>query len=194
MKPLGKLYADATASTGDFQRLPAGGYIVKIQAVEDVPAKEYLRITFDIVEGEFKGFYANTDADHEYLHQFISSYKEKAMGMFKGFLKNVDTSNNTSFEAQAEKGFDERQLVGKLVGIILGYEEYENNRGDVATRARINTRAVEVIRAGRFNVPELKKLVNGSGKPAATTAPAAATGPGTALPEFQQITDDDIPF
>ena len=78
------------------------------------------------------------------------------------------------------------------MGIILGYEEYENNRGDVATRARINTRAVEIIRAGRFNVPELKKLANGSGKPAATTA--AATGPGTALPEFQQITDDDIPF
>lgn len=194
MKPLGKTYADAPANTGDFQRLPAGGYIAKIQAVTDLPDKEYLRITFDIAEGEFKGFYANTDADHEYLHQFISSYKEKAMGMFKGFLKNVDASNNTSFETQAEKGFDERQLVGKLVGIILGYEEYENNRGDVATRARINTRAVEIIRAGRFNVPELKKLVNGSGKPAATTAPAAATGPGTSLPEFQQITDDDIPF
>ena len=33
MKPLGKAYKDAEASTGDFKRLPAGGYIAKITAV-----------------------------------------------------------------------------------------------------------------------------------------------------------------
>lgn len=192
MKPLGKTYADVTANTGDYQRLPAGGYIVKIQAAKDMPDKEYLRVTFDVVEGEFKGFYANTDADHEYMHQFFASYKETAQGMFKGFLKNVDTSNGTNFEEQAKTGLDERQLAGKIVGIILGYEEYLNNRGEIATSARINTRSVDKIREGKFNVPELKKYQPAPAKTG--TAGAAATGPGTALPEFQQITDADIPF
>lgn len=186
MKPLGKAYADAEASTGDFKKLPAGGYIAKIQAVKDVPDKEYLRITYDIAEGEFAGLYANTDAEHEYIHQFFASYKEKALGMFKGFLKNIDESNGTAFEPQAAKGFDEKQLIGKTVGILVGYEEYMSNRGEIAQRARINTRSVAIIREGRFNVPALK--------PYQPTSAPAAVGPGTALPEFQRLDPSDIPF
>lgn len=186
MKPLGKAYADATANTGDFQRLPAGGYIAKIQAVKDVDDKSYLLVTFDIAEGEKRGFFANTDADHEYLHQFIRSYKETALGMFKGFLKAVDNSNGTNFEPQAEKGFAEQQLVGKVIGILVGYEEYVSNRGDVRERMRVNTRSAETIRSGNFTVPELKKLETGNG--------GAGTVPVSPVAGFEGITDADIPF
>ena len=186
MKPLGKAYADATANTGDFQRLPAGGYIAKITAVKDVDDKSYLRLTFDIAEGEKKGFYAKTDAEHEYTHQFIRSYKETALGMFKGFLKAVDNSNGTSFEAQAEKGFAEQQLVGKIVGILVGYEEYVSDRGDIRERMRVNTRSAETIRSGNFTVPELKKLQTGSG--------GSGEAPVSPVAGFEGITDADIPF
>lgn len=186
MKPLGKAYADATANTGDFQRLPAGGYIAKITAVEDVDDKSYLRITFDIAEGELKGFYAKTDAEHDYTHQFIRSYKENALGMFKGFLKAVDNSNDTNFEPQAEKGFKEQQLVGKIVGILAGYEEYMSNRGEVRERLRVNTRSADTIRDGRFTVPELKKLEQNQ----AGSAPA----PVSPVPGFEGISESDIPF
>lgn len=186
MKPLGKAYADATANTGDFQRLPAGGYIAKIQAVKDVDDKSYLLVTFDIAEGEKRGFFANTDADHEYLHQFIRSYKETALGMFKGFLKAVDNSNGTNFEPQAEKGFAEQQLVGKVIGILVGYEEYVSNRGDVRERMRVNTRSAETIRSGNFTVPELKKLETGNA--------GSGAAPVSPVPGFEGITDADIPF
>lgn len=186
MKALGKAYKDAEASTGDFKRLPAGGYIAKITAVKDVDDKSYLRLTFDIAEGEKKGFYAKTDADHEYTHQFIRSYKETALGMFKGFLKAVDNSNGTNFEPQAEKGFAEQQLVGKVVGILVGYEEYVSDRGDIRERMRVNTRSVETIRSGNFTVPELKKLQTGSG--------GSGEAPVSPVAGFEGITDADIPF
>lgn len=183
MKPLGKAYEDAEASTGEFKRLPAGGYIVKITAVENKDDKEYLNITFDIAEGEFKGFYEDEwGKAHPYAHSFIRSYKEKALGMFKGFLKAVDASNGTKFEERAKKGFPEGELVGKLVGVLIGYEEYCTNRGDVGERTRVSgTRPVEAIRSGDFKVPELKKLGEGN-------------FPNSPAPGFEQVNEADLPF
>ena len=43
--------------SGTFERLAPGGYIVKILNVKDFPEKEYLKISFDIAEGEKKGFF-----------------------------------------------------------------------------------------------------------------------------------------
>lgn len=193
MRPLGNAYRDAEASTGEFQRLPAGGYIARITAVKDVPDKLYLQITFDIAEGEFKAFYAETDAAHEWLHSFVRSYKETALGMFKGFLKAIDESNDTGFEAQAEKGFDERKLVGKLIGILVGYEEYISNRGDVRERVRVTgTRTVKTIREGKFKVPELKKLSDDQARPAQQAAPAYESPVDGFTP--MAVNEEDLPF
>ena len=183
MKPLGKAYADAEASTGDFKKLPAGGYIARITAVEDKDDKEYLSITFDIAEGEFKGFYGDDwGKEHPYAHSFVRSYKDKALGMFKGFLKAVDESNGTNYEKQAEKGFKEQELVGKVVGVLIGYEEYMSNRGEVRERTTVTaTRSVETIRTGNYKVPELKKYVS---EPA----------PVSPVPGFEGIKADDLPF
>jgi len=183
MRPLGKAYREAEASTGDFKRLPAGGYIVKITAVENKDDKEYLNITFDIAEGEFKGFYSDDwGKEHPYAHAFVRSYKEKALGMFKGFLKAVDQSNGTEYEGQAEKGFAEQQLVGKLVGVLIGYEEYRSNRGEIAQRTRVTgVRSVEAIRSGNFKVPELKRL----GDDQTSNSPVKG---------FEQVNEADLPF
>ena len=179
MKPL-KGYNDATAS-GEFERLPAGGYVIKITGVENNEDKQYLKIVYDIAEGPERGRYKNEDAEHDYRHSFIRSYKEKALGMFKAFIKAVDEANETNFNDFIEKGFDEQLLKGNRVGVLFGYEEYNANDGSVKERLYlVRFLTIEQVRAGDFKVPELKKLKT-------DTAPTIPEG-------FTALPDADMPF
>lgn len=186
MKPLGKQYSSAEARGDGFERLPAGGYVAIITAVEDKPEKEYLSIIFDIAEGEHKGFYSDEwGKEHPLAHRFFMSYKDTALGMFKGRLKAIDESNGTKFVTEAVKGLKEAQLVGKLVGLVIGYEEYNSDRGDIRERSYVKeVRTVDKIRAGEFKIPELKKLAPDQSAP---SIPAAQPPEGFSW-------GDDIPF
>lgn len=187
MKPLGKQYSDAAASSDSFERLPAGGYVCKITDVEDVTAKDYLNVVFDIAEGEHKGFYSDEwGQNHPLAHRFVLSYKETALGMLKGRLKAIDESNGTEFVKEAVTGLKEEQLVGKLVGLVIGYEEYDSDRGDVRTRTYVKSvLSVDKIRSGDFKVPELKKLDAAAAPP----IPANAAEPPAGF-----SWGDDVPF
>ena len=50
---------DKIQESGSFKKLSPGGYVVKILDVTDVPDKEYLKVSFDVCEGEDKDFFAN---------------------------------------------------------------------------------------------------------------------------------------
>ena len=155
------------ASTGEFKsnRIPAGGYIVAVTNVVDVPEKEYLRVEFDVCEGEHKLFftnvYKNDNREKKYWPNggtMIRSYKSAALPMFKGFTTAVENSNN-GFHWD----FDEAKLKNKKFGVIIGDEEYEytNSKGEhkVGTRNYVQAvRSVDTIKKGDFKVPELKKL------------------------------------
>lgn len=185
MKPLGKTYAEAEVTGGDFQRLPVGGYVCRIMKVEDKVSPQkgspYLSIIYDIAEGDYKDFYADDwGNDNEWAHESQHYYTPNAMGMFKGFLKAIDESNSTTFSAEAETGFDERKLIGLLVGYVIGEEEYEGNDGSVKTKLKVrSTKNIQAIRDGRFKMPETKKLAE-SAEPASEP--------------LSEITDDDLPF
>lgn len=187
MKPLGKQYNDVAASSDSFDRLPAGGYVCKIIAVEDVTAKDYLNIIYDIAEGDYKGFYGDEwGKDHPFAHRFFMSYKESALGMFKGRLRAIDESNGTEFAKEAVAGLKEQQLVGKMVGLVIGYEEYDSDRGDTRTRNYVKSvLSVDKIRSGDFKVPELKRLEGAA-------APAITEHAGEAPAGFSW--GDDVPF
>ena len=43
----------------EFDRLTPGGYVCEMKCVVDVPAKEYLKIEYDIAEGATKGIIRN---------------------------------------------------------------------------------------------------------------------------------------
>lgn len=178
MKPV-KGYNSAQAS-GDFERLPAGGYIIKITGVQDLDDKQYLKIVYDIAEGPEAGRFKDVDSDHDYRCSFIRSYKEKALGMFKAFIRAVDGANGTDFDSRIEKGFPEQELVGKALGVLFGYEEYNANDGSVKERLYIvRYLNLEQVRAGDFKVPELKKL----------------KADKNAIPEgFTALTDSELPF
>lgn len=162
-----------------FEKLPAGGYICGITAVEDVPDKEYLKFEFDIAEGEHKNEFRNLyDAKGFWRATFVKSYKEKARGFFKKML--------TAFE-QSNSGFkfndDEKVFKRKLIGLVVGYEEYTANDGTVKQRLIVTDwLSVKDVKDGKFSVPKLKTLYGEGEK--------TSTNDG-----FKELDDDgDLPF
>ena len=81
-------------ASGEFDALKPGGYIGVLYKAEDESDKEYLKVSFDIAEGEFADYYKNLYGQFNFWGGvFIRSYKEKALSMFKGFIKAVEESN-----------------------------------------------------------------------------------------------------
>lgn len=159
MKPITNIASVQEA--GDSKRLPAGGYICKYTNVEDNPNKNYLYMEFDIAEGDFKGYFADLDERAGFwAGKCYRSYKENALPMFKRMCSAV-TKSNKGFIFDGNQHCDESTLVGKKVGMILGEEEYIGNDGSTKTRLYV-AREVDIadIKAGKFKIPELKKLNN----------------------------------
>ena len=152
-----------------FARVDAGGYICGIYAVEDVPDKEYLKITYDIVEGELKGHYTNLKKEKGWeLPMFIASYKDSALPFFKGTITSIEKSN---------KGYawdnDETKLKGKKIGLVLFEEEYVKNDGSIGVRMKVDkAHSIDAIKKGDFEVPERKCVAQSVN----TSAPTGAFG------------------
>lgn len=150
---------DGVSEAQEFKRPGPGGYIIKIVSVEDVEDREYLKIEYDIADGEFKNYYKDLYQKRGFWGgSFIRSYKEKALPFFKAFKTSVEVTN---------KGFefknDPQSLVGKFLGAVFGEEEYEANDGSVKKRLYFHqARSGQAIRNGEFEVPELKKLAKRS--------------------------------
>lgn len=183
MKPIANWNSITPEVEGMRSKLQPGGYVVKITGVINDAKKEYLKIVYDIAEGPEAGRYSDDwgqNPDNDYAHSFFRSYKEKALGMFKGFVKTVEDSN-----PGYTWDWHEERLAGKLLGIVLGLEEYMSNRGEIATRLTVRSvTTADKIRAGEYVVPDTKKY-----KPKAETAVAA---PAAQQADF--VEDPDIPF
>lgn len=163
-------------------KLPAGGYICGITAVEDVPASEYLKFEFDIAEGEYKNTYRELyDSKGFWAGKFIKSYKTKAQGFFKKMLTAFEKSN-----AGFKFDNDEKKLKRKLIGLVLGYEEYVGNDGIKRERVIVTDfLPVEDIRTGNYSIPELKRLSDDDYDRVSDNASGFAEIAGD---------DDDLPF
>lgn len=167
-------YNTATASTGggEYQRMTAGGYVCRIQAVRTkgtdyygndidyVNSKQYVKLIWDVADGEFAGKFSDdywAGEDKDYAHQLYLSWKN--LGALKSNITAIEESN-PGFDAMAALNADKWELfVGKLVGLVLGEEEYLGNDGTVKTRFGFpRLKSVQDIRAGKFKVPPLKKL------------------------------------
>ena len=165
-----------------FKRLTPNGYIVKILNVEDHPEKEYLKIYFDIVKGDDKGYFkkqydGDTRKERKWPNAgtFIRSYKDSAASMFKGFTNAVEKSNKGY-----QWDFDEKTLVNKVVGLIIADEQYQNQKGQVRVRNYVAAvRSVETIEKGEYEIPALKELTTTK-----TTTTAPANDP---IPDFGDV-------
>ena len=177
-------YETIEASSGEFARPTAGGYICKIINVEDVPMNEqgkgdYIRVEYDIADGEFKDYYKEQfdKWGGNWNASFIRSYKPKARGMFKHFTNCIEKSN-----AGYTWDFDECSLIGKVVGLVIGEEEYKNSMGEIKKKMVVSqVKTVEEIKNGDFTVPKLKEYK----EEVDTNSP---------FMQFTPVKDDTLPF
>ena len=164
-----------------FKRLTPNGYIVNILKVEDHPDKEYLKIYFDIVKGDDKGYFkkqydGDTRKERKWPNAgtFIRSYKDSAASMFKGFINAIEKSNKGY-----QWNFDEKTLVNKVVGLIIADEQYQNQKGQVRVRNYVAAvRSIETIEKGEYEIPALKELTTTK----TTTAPV-----NDPIPDFGDV-------
>jgi hypothetical protein len=86
-----------TASAdGDFQQLPAGGYVVRIVDMVDNEKKKYVELVWDIAEGEFANRYSDKwGQEHPYAHHLFLSYKDTALGAAASDKSNAYVSDKT---------------------------------------------------------------------------------------------------
>ena len=170
---------DLINEAGEFRRLPAGIYGVRITKVVDKPENEYLEIYSDITKGEFAGYFKSlVDSGLRDSSCHIRSYKTKALPFFKAFITAVEKTN-----PDYKWDWDEQKLVGKAVIAVFGEEEYLDKDGNVKVSTKlVEFRSLQAFQEGKIKVPELKKLSQATAPTAPTADPSVA------------ITDDELPF
>ena len=186
-----KINLDGVQEFTTFEKVEAGGYICGIYAVEDVPEKEYLKISYDIVEGDKKGFYSKLKKEKEWaLPSFIASYKESALPFFKGTITQVEKSN---------KGFkfdnDETKLVGKKIGLVLFEKERINNNGKKVVDMRVDkAHSIDAIKSGDFEIPERETVADVVENKSASPFGSKAKVETKAEVDFFAESTEELPF
>lgn len=196
---------DTTSGFGqsEFKPLPADGYICRLIKAEEMTSstgKPMLHIAFDIVEGEYTGYFmnlfqtrkkSNTDPTREVKYPFegqswipLQDYEDpnKTSRKFKGFCTAVEESGTEIWNLNGE--LDLERLKDAEVGVVFQRTEQEYN--DKASWRTIpwGFRSIESIAKGDFFVPDDKPLPETHG---------TAFSPSTNADSFKAA-EDDIPF
>lgn len=175
-KPRG--YEEAKSYSDGFQ-LPAGGYVVQILDTEAgaySDGNEFLRVKFDIIEGEYKDYYrkqyeAQTFEPKKYKGTMIIKWPSDD-GSESDEWKNRRLKSNIAAIEQSNEGYvwswDENTLKGKIVGLVFCNAEYQidDNHG-WWTKPKWFV-AADKIRSGKFKIPNdepLKDNSRGSAEP-----------------------------
>ena len=155
---------DEARAFGEFETLPAGGYkclIKKVVCEKTQAGKEYLKIGFDIAEGEYKDFYQKKFANDTRQEPkwsgvwtvFTEGYNPGTTNpKFKGLITSVEASND-GFKFN----FNEQELVNKKVGLVFREEEFEGVNGQIHTAVKPFF-AVSYDKAEESKIPNKKKL------------------------------------
>lgn len=156
----------------DFERLPLGGYVVKILAVQYVEGKDgksdQLRLKVDICEGQYadyfkKDYESNTQEDKKWRGVCVIWCPQNDGSEKDGWTKKTFDSCFAAIE-DSNPGFkfngtDEKTLVGKIVGAVVYREDYrDKSNGAIKTAHKFDKRLVTVdsIRKGTFRAPKDK--------------------------------------
>ncbi len=175
--------------TQEREKLPVGGYVIQIKDAEEVSYQwgSALKISFDILEGDYRDFYAKDYRSQQEPKKWKGvrqltipkdGDEEKSRDYFENQIACIEASNpGYDFD------FDERKLKGKIVGAVFGEKEYDfnGNHGFFVTCRGFRT--VDAIRAGKFKLPEKLMLKK------------AADAPQSGFyPMDENAVDEDLPF
>lgn len=182
----------------DQERLPVGGYVLKILDVkyQENSWGDVILLSFDIEEGEHKGFYvANYKAQTGEDKRWKGTYRlrvpkddgteqdEWTMRRFKTVISNFEESNSGY-----HWDWNEQTLKGKLIGALFNNKEYEfNGRHGFFTNCH-SLITVERIRAGKFEIPQDTLLKQNGSAVQGTTDPDGFMN----IPD--NVDDEGLPF
>lgn len=170
----------------DFETLEPGAYKCKILKVEELKAsndKTYLKISFDIVEGEKTDFYkkryqSDTREDKKWggvLTIFVLDFENKTNRYLKTLITCAEASNS-KFKFDWDHP---EKLKDKKIGIIFREEEFVDTFGTTRT-------ATKPFRACVYDKTEEAKIPNKKALPQK----------GEAFDSFETTSsdNDDLPF
>lgn len=188
---------DTTKAYGDFEQLPKGGYVLTIMGAEVCQGSngQYVKISCDVAEGEYKGFFAR-----DYRAQQKEDKKWRC-----NYLLNVPNDDGSERDAWTKRRFktvtealeesnagyhfdwDESKFKGKLIGGLFNEREYQRNDGNIGRATNLAQLCnVEKIRTGNYTVPKDKLLDN---------APApSTTQSGTGWMDVPASISEELPF
>ena len=148
----------AQKASSDFERLVPGGYVATIMNVEEYKTN-CLKISYDIAEGKFKGYYAQQYEQwggtwRGTQYQAVETKQGDVLASFSNLIYCIENSNRGY-----TWNWDERTLKGLKVGIVLREEEYIGNDGEVHTSLKVSDwKTVADISNGDFKVRDPKKI------------------------------------
>ena len=168
---------DSTKAYTKAERLPVGGYVLKILSVKIEDGQngnsDQMVISYDIAEGDFAGFYQKNYSAQQgedkkwkgttriWLPKDDGSEQDGwTKRKFKTFIVSVEDSND---------GFhwdwDETKLKGRLVGGVFNDKEWEQNGKTGFFTNLHHFENVTTIRESDFKIPEPTYLKNKSAAP-----------------------------
>jgi hypothetical protein len=173
-------------------RPKAGYYIGFIKMATTILTKqnprEMMVLLIDIAEGDHKGYFrekleldkrSDPNAKFKGVHRRVLDQIEE----FKGDIQAIEESN-----AGFQFDFDEKSLVGKIVGIGIGETEF-NSEGHTFVEIRHIT-SVQRVRSGSLSAPLLKKF-----KPKYEQGADRYNDPSEPLPEYGgDVSEEQLPF
>ena len=201
-------YDQALSYGSDFSRLPPGGYVCRILKMAEHTSASgglYVEVSFDIAEGEQKGFFEKL-----YRHDNASqdgSREIKWRGIYRVFPLTLDGFTNPSWkglltciemsnDCQVDWHRDYDQFRNRLVGLMFREEEFERSSGRggrVGVTVRpFAARPVDFIRSGDFEIPQRKPLPEKT--PLSDEPLSGESGVSDADSGFVQVEDEELPF
>lgn len=186
------------------QTLPPGGYVAVIKKVEetDLGNGPLLLISFDVAEGEHRGFFAEDYRNNQfenkkwrgvhYLNQPRGDGTERdgwAVNAMNNFIAVLQESNpGFAWDWPSVERGDYGQLRGKLLGVLFGMVQWEwEGKTGWNSKCRSLIPAQDV-RAGGFETPADKPLST-----AASAGHTRAPGGGQTRVEARGDWIDDLP-
>ena len=189
----------------DRAKLPLDAYVCKVKQAT-VQANEYgeqLCIAFDIAEGAQAGFYQR---------DFVANNSEnrKWKGVLRVFLPKDDGTDKDELTKRTLKGlvtsfeksnpgykwnWDERTLVGRMIGIMFRNEEWEYNGKTGWTVRPFRAMSADTVRSGEYTLPNDKPLKNKASSGYGESYDSFASAPSYSN-DFAMLDDNDaqLPF
>lgn len=170
---------DKTQSYSDRPQLPKGAYVLKIMDAHEEQNSNgsYIKISCDIIEGEFKDFFmqdykAQEREDKKWHCNYLLNEPKDDGSEKDGWTKR---RFKTVVEALEESNdgyhwdWDEKKWKGLLIGGLFNMRQYQGNDGSVREGTNLKQLcSVEKVRSGKFKMPKDDLLQQ-------TAAPASET-------------------